>query len=170
MNEMGWNRAGGGFRSVNLIDEIVVDTDAANPKVWVPLAPGVSLRPFMFDVTNGQWSSLLRVDPGKSLACHYHTQVVHGYTLAGAWRYLEHDWVAKAGTYIFEPPGEMHTLVADPQEGMTTFFVTRGSLIYTDRATGKQTGYEDVFTRLALCRSHYAAAGFADSVIEGMIR
>ncbi len=123
----------------------------------------------MFDVTNGAWSSLLRVAPGKSLACHYHTQPVHGFTVKGSWRYLEHDWVAKAGTYIFEPPGEQHTLVADPREGMLTFFVTRGSLIYTDGA-GRQNGYEDVFTRLALCRRHYASVGFDDSVINGMIR
>ncbi|MGH6931168.1 MAG: 2,4'-dihydroxyacetophenone dioxygenase family protein [Dongiaceae bacterium] len=169
MNEMGWKSAAGMFRSVNLIDEIVIDADADNEKVWVPLADGVFLRPFMFDVTNGAWSSLLRVGPGKSLACHYHTQPVHGFTIHGSWRYLEHNWVAKAGTYIFEPPGEQHTLVADSKEGMVTFFLTRGSLIYTDGA-GRQNGYEDVFTRLALCRRHYASVGFADSVIEGMIR
>jgi len=169
MNDMGWNRTGGGFRSVNLIDEIVVDTDPRDEAVWVTVAPGVRLRPFMFDVTNGAWSSLLRVEPGKSLACHYHTQPVHGYTVQGSWRYFEHDWVAKTGTYIFEPPGEMHTLVADATEGMTTFFVTRGSLVYTD-AAGKQVGYEDVFTRLALCRAHFAAAGFDAGVIDGMIR
>lgn len=169
MNEMGWKQTAGMFRSVNLIDEIVIDADADNDKVWVPLVGGVFLRPFMFDVTNGAWSSLLRVGPGQSLACHYHTQPVHGFTVHGSWRYLEHDWVAKAGTYIFEPPGELHTLVADPKDGMTTFFVTRGSLIYTDGA-GRQNGYEDVFTRLALCRGHYASVGFADSVIEAMIR
>lgn len=169
MNDMGWNKTGGGFRSVNLIDEVVVDAAADDPRVWVPLAPGVQLRPFLFDVSNGAWSSLLRIEPGKQLACHYHTQVVHGYTVAGSWRYLEHDWVAKAGTYIFEPPGELHTLVADPAQGMTTFFVTRGSLIYTD-AAGKQTGYEDVFTRLALCHAHFRSAGFDDGVIDGMIR
>jgi hypothetical protein len=169
MNEMGWNRTGGGFRSVNLIDEIVVDAEVDDPRVWVPVAPGVSLRPFMFDVTNGAWSSLLRIDPGKRLACHYHTQPVHGFTIAGSWRYLEHDWVARTGTYIFEPPGELHTLVADPKDGMTTFFVTRGSLVYTD-AAGTQTGYEDVFTRLSLCRRHYAAAGLDKNAIEKMIR
>jgi hypothetical protein len=168
MSDIGWNRTGG-FQSVNLIDEVIVDATLDDPRVWVPVAPGVSLRPLMFDVTNGQWSSLLRVAPGQSLACHYHTQPVHGFTIAGSWRYLEHDWVARTGTYIFEPPGERHTLVADDKDGMTTFFVTRGSLIYTD-ADGRQTGYEDVFTRLALCRAHYNALGFDPDVIEAMIR
>ena len=63
----------------------------------------------------------------------------------------------------------MHTLVADAKEGMTTFFVTRGSLIYTDRA-GEQIGYEDVFTRLALCRRHFQQAGFEADAIERLIR
>jgi outer membrane protease len=31
--------------------------------------------------------------------------------LKGKWKYLEHDWVAEAGSYVFEPPGEIHTLV-----------------------------------------------------------
>jgi 2,4'-dihydroxyacetophenone dioxygenase len=33
---------------------------------------------------------------------------VHGYALRGQWRYQEHDWVAKRGTFIFEPAGEDH--------------------------------------------------------------
>jgi hypothetical protein len=52
---------------------------------------------------------------------------------------------------------------------MTTFFVTRGSLVYTD-AAGRQTGYEDVFTRLALCRAHYESVGFDKCVVENMVR
>ncbi len=78
--------------------------------------------------------------------------------LEGAWRYLEHDWVAETGSFIYEPPGEVHTLHADEKRGMSTFFVTRGSLVYTD-ARGKQIGFEDVFTRLARFREHLAAAG-----------
>jgi hypothetical protein len=157
------------FRSVNTIAEIVVDADTGNDAVWVPIRPGVSLRPMMFDVSNGGWSSLLRIAPGEMLACHYHTQPVHGFTLEGSWRYLEHNWVASEGTYIFEPPGEMHTLVADAKTGMTTFFVTRGALIYTD-AEGRQIGYEDVFTRLAQCRDHYARTGRDPAELDALVR
>lgn len=169
MNEMSLSNMTGAFKSVNRIDEIVQHANDANEREWVPLADGVALRPFMFDVTNGAWSSLLRIAPGKRLACHYHTQTVHGFTIKGSWRYLEHDWLASAGTFIFEPPGELHTLFADPKLGMTTFFVTRGSLIYTDGG-GRQIGYEDVFTRLALCRARYATAGFDPGIIDAMIR
>ena len=97
----------------------------------------------MFDVSNGGWSSMLRVDPGCSLATHYHTQPVNGYTLQGSWRYLEHDWVARAGTLIFEPPGELHTLVADPDEGMASVLRHARVARSTPTAEGEAVGYED---------------------------
>ncbi len=36
---------------------------------------------------------------------------MHGFVLKGHWHYLEHDWVAEEGGYVYEPPGETHTLV-----------------------------------------------------------
>jgi 2,4'-dihydroxyacetophenone dioxygenase len=77
--------------------------------------------------------------------------------------------LAETGSFIYEPPGEVHTLVADEKRGMTTFFVTRGSLIYTDKA-GKQIGYEDVFTRLARFREHLAESGLDQTVADHLIR
>jgi len=71
MNDLPWNGHRDGYRSTNLIEEIVVDANLDDERVWVPLADGVALRPMMFDCTNGAWSSLLRIAPGKSLACHY---------------------------------------------------------------------------------------------------
>jgi 2,4'-dihydroxyacetophenone dioxygenase len=38
---------------------------------------------------------------------------VRGYVLKGRWRHLEHTWVAWEGSYVFEPPGEVHTLTVD---------------------------------------------------------
>lgn len=169
MNQMQRPDSGFAFRSVNLIEEIIVDSNPDDESVWVPIRPGVALRPMMFDITNGGWSNLLRIGAGESLACHYHTQPVHGFTLKGSWRYLEHNWVAREGTYIFEPPGEMHTLLADAKTGMTTFFVTRGALIYAD-PDGRQIGYEDVFTRLAQCREHYERTGRDQAELDRMIR
>ena len=54
---------------------------------------------------------------------------------AGRWRYLEHDWIAEPGTYIYEPAGEAHTLVIteDSPEPMIAFFVVEGGLIYLDK-------------------------------------
>jgi hypothetical protein len=157
------------FQSVNLIQEVITHSAPDDPH-WVPMAPGVAFRPLMFDVTQGGWSTLLRVAPGCRLARHYHTAPVHGFTVRGCWRYPEHDWVAREGSYIFEPPGEAHTLVVDAgEEKMLSFFVTRGSLIYTD-AEGHQVGYEDVFTRLEQAREHFEAAGLDQSILDAMVR
>jgi hypothetical protein len=47
--------------------------------------------------------------------------------------------------------------------------VTRGALIYTDEH-GRQTGFEDVFTRLERFRRHVAENGLDPAAIERMIR
>jgi hypothetical protein len=97
-------------------------------------------------------------------------QTVHGYTLRGSWRYLEHDWVATPGTYIFEPPGEVHTLVVDEDsETMVTFFVVESALIYVDD-DGNQLGYDDVYTILEKARNYYREMGLNMAELEAMIR
>ena len=50
----------------------------------------------------GGFSVVLRGLPGSVVGTHYHVGTVHGYTMRGYWRYLEHDWIAKPGTYIYE--------------------------------------------------------------------
>ena len=55
--------------------------------------------------------------------------------MRGRWRYLEHDWIAEPGAYIYEPAGEAHTLMIteDSPESMIAFFVVEGGLIYLDK-------------------------------------
>lgn len=156
------------FSPVNLMREIVIDSEG-DSRLWIQLTADVRQRPLMFDCTNGAWSNLLSIRPGGRLECHYHTGPVHAFTLRGAWRYLEHDWIAAEGAFVYEPPGEIHTLEADAKSGMTTFFVTRGALIYTDGA-GRQIGYEDVFTRLARFRRHLAENSLDPAIADSMIR
>ena len=93
--------------------------------------------------------------------------------IRGSWRYLEHDWVAREGSFVSEPPGEIHTLVVDEASGgateMITFFNISGAMVYVD-AQGQPTGYEDVFTKIEMCRRHYAANGLGADYIEQFIR
>ena len=83
---------------------------------------------------------------------------------------MEHDWVAETGSYVFEPPGETHTLVvpADCPEMITLFHIT-GVMVYVD-PWGKQTGYEDVFTKIEMCRAHYASVGLGAGYLDQLIR
>ena len=41
---------------------------------------------------------------------HRHTGPVFGYTTAGAWKYKEYDYVNRAGSFLYEPAGSIHTL------------------------------------------------------------
>ena len=111
--------------------------------------------------------------PGAMVGTHYHVGTVHGYTMRGHWRYLEHDWIATPGTYIHEPAGEAHTLVImeDSPEPMVAFFVVAGALIYLDAA--KDAGfaaYEDGFTALELTRKYYKEVGLDASRLDALIR
>ena len=47
--------------------------------------------------------------------------------LEGSARYLEYDWVAHPGDFIYETPGLMHTLVSDHPEGVKLFGWLQGA-------------------------------------------
>ena len=76
--------------------------------LWVPQTETVSFRPLCFCCSGGYYVNLLRVKGAGVLSRHKHPGPVHGHVLKGKWRYLEHDWVASEGSYVFEPPGKCH--------------------------------------------------------------
>jgi len=152
--------------------EIAVQAIPDDERVWVPQAPGVWFRPLLLNTVTGSWCNLLRVRKSGVLSRHVHPSWVTGYVIRGAWRYLEHDWVARTGAFVYEPPGEVHTLVVDElvdAEEMITFFNIHGAMIYLDEQ-GQHTGYEDVFTKLALCRRHYEACGLGIDYVQQFVR
>jgi quercetin dioxygenase-like cupin family protein len=99
-----------------------------NESPWVPWQPGVHIRHLSFDVRSNSFTNILWVAQGGMLGRHRHRGPVFGYVLEGSWRYLEHDWIARPGDYIGEPPGAVHTLVSDDPNGMKTLFWLNGSL------------------------------------------
>ena len=138
-------------------------------RVWVEHRDGVWTRPLCLNVSNGYWTELLRVRKSGVLHRHRHPNPVHGLVLKGRWHYLEHDWVAEEGAYVFEPPGETHTLVVDNDDEMVTFFNNAGPVIYIDEA-GNQVGYDDVFTKIDLCRNWYEECGLGGDYLDQFIR
>ncbi|PMR81802.1 cupin [Halomonas urumqiensis] len=151
--------------------EIVVPhTIPDDERVWVPQAENVHFRPLCLNVSQGYWVNLLRVRKSGVLSRHRHPNPVHGVVLKGRWRYLEHDWVATEGSYVYEPPGETHTLVVDDDvEEMITLFQVNGVMAYVD-PWGKHLGYEDVFTKIDMCRKHYEACGLGGEYVDQFIR
>ena len=154
-------------------EHFISNINVEDDRLWVPYAEGVWFQPCCFNVTSGGFSVMLKGLPGAKLGVHYHVGTVHGYTMRGHWRYLEHDWVAKPGTYIYEPAGEAHTLVItdDSPEPALILFIVEGGLIYLDKAVnGGFAAYEDGFTALELTRKYYREAGLDERQLDLLVR
>lgn len=149
--------------------ELVVTAIPEDERLWVLQAPNVWFRPLMFNTLQGQWCNLLRVRRAGVLSRHRHPGPVHGYVIKGTWRYLEHDWLATAGSYVFEPPGETHTLTVDSDDEMITFFNVSGCMYYVDE-DGRHTGFEDVFSKIDMCAAHYESVGLGADYVKQFIR
>lgn len=150
--------------------EIATPAMPEDERLWVPQMKDVWFRPLLLNTVQGQWCNLLRVRKSGVLTRHLHPAPVHGYVIKGRWKYLEHDWVAETGSYVFEPPGEVHTLtVPEDCEEMITFFNISGCMIYLD-ADNRQIGLEDVFTKIDMCRRHYAEVGLGAGYVDQFIR
>ena len=57
-------------------------------------------------------------------------------------------WVARAGTIIREPPGDIHTLIAG-EEGTVTLFFLEGALLYIDEQDNV-VGHDDVLSHMRM--------------------
>jgi len=151
-------------------DLVIPDMIPTDESLWVPQTPDVSFRPLCLNVSQGYYVNLLRVRKSGILSRHKHAGPVHAHVLRGRWEYLEHDWKATTGAYVFEPPGETHTLyVPEDVDEMITMFHVTGALIYVD-PWGKETGHEDVFTKIELCRKHFATTSHGVAYVEQLIR
>ncbi len=155
------------------LPDIVVPAVAepSDERLWVPQTELLSFRPLCLCVSQGYYVNLLRFKGGGVLGCHRHSSPVHAHTIKGRWGYREHDWEAAPGTYVFEPPGETHTLVvSEEEEEMITLFHVTGALLYCDPDTGEVTGFDDVFTKLEKARRHYADCGLGEDYVEQFVR
>ncbi len=151
-------------------DLVVSPAIPVDERVWVPQAENVWFRPLCLNASAGYWVNLLRVRRSGILSRHRHPGPVHAFVLKGSWHYLEHDWVATEGSYAFEPPGETHTLVVDEGvEEMITQFQVNGCMYYVD-PWGKHVGFEDVFSKIDMCRAHYEKIGLGADYTTQFIR
>ena len=152
------------------VPEIVLPALPDDERLWVPQAPNIWFRPLMFDTVNGGWINLLKIKRSGILNRHLHPAPVYGFVLKGSWRYLEHDWIASEGSFVYEPPGEVHTLVVDDEvDEMITWFHVCGCLIYMDE-NGRQIDYEDVHTKIRKTTDHFGRVGLGEDTIKQFIR
>jgi 2,4'-dihydroxyacetophenone dioxygenase len=148
--------------------EIFMSTSASNPfeavalhvgiedVPWVPnhLFPGTEYRLLQADVARGVYAMSGRLPGGLEVGTHRHTGAVHMFTLAGAWKYHEHEYVNRAGSYLYEPPDSVHTLYVLPGDETTeTLSIVHGETEYLDGA-GDIVSVSNAATNLA---NYYAS-------------
>jgi 2,4'-dihydroxyacetophenone dioxygenase len=128
---------------------------------WIPFTPysaEVELKYVKLDPVRGEVIALLKSPAGIQMPRHHHSGTVIVHTLAGRWKYVEHDWVAGPGSVVFETAGSEHTPQALPDGGeVVALNIVVGDLVYLD-ADDRVIAIENWKTALqrylGFCREH----------------
>lgn len=115
--------------------DFLLTLDTTRLPIVKQVLPGLDIYPLFLDPENGTWVLRVLFAPGVTLPMHFHTGVVHFYTTAGCWYYLEYpDQKQTAGSYLYEPGGSVHTFhTPESNEGPTDgFMVISGANINFD--------------------------------------
>lgn len=158
------------FRPDALPEVYTHNAPTDDERFYVPFTETVSSRPLWISPSQNRWCDVLMAKGAGLVNRHYHPHEVFAYTISGKWSYLEHDWTATAGDFIYETPGESHTLVSyEHKDPMKVFFVVRGPIVWLDE-NGEQTGCFDAHDYIALCREHYEKVGLGADYISTLFR
>lgn len=77
---------------------------------FVEIGGGNKLKVIQVDVAEGLWIVENIFQASYVVQTHRHTGPVFAYTTSGAWKYDEYPEVNRAGSFLFEPAGSVHTL------------------------------------------------------------
>ena len=108
------------------IDTALIDVEALP---WMPFSPyseEIFLKLIKVDPIRGEWTTLLKLPPYTELPMHHHSGTVMVWTVTGSWRYKEHNWVANAGSFVFETAASRHTPVTVGDEEVITLNIIQG--------------------------------------------
>ncbi len=148
------------FASIPRIPEALHRAEKDLP--FVEYQEGVVFQLLQADVAAGLWVIRVRFQPGVTIQPHRHTGEVFAFTLHGSWKYLEYPQVNIAGSYLYEPPGSIHTLhVPDTNKEVTdVWFAIRGANLNLDEA-GNVESVLDAGTVLEIYRAVCEKSGHA---------
>jgi len=108
------------------IDTALIDVESLPWMPFTPYSEELQLKLIKADPIRGEWVTLLKVPPKFQLPMHHHSGTVMVWTLKGQWKYLEHDWVAGAGSFVFETAGSRHTPVGVGDDEVVTLNIVQG--------------------------------------------
>ena len=123
------------------------------PWIWMGFeGSGVEMKLLKCGRDDDVCTFINRFQPGFMAPRHLHLGEVHAYTLQGCWHYLEYEWEARAGDYVYEPPNTTHTLHIPEENTEPTvvfFTVARGMDLYDENGevfmTQDAKGIEDLY-------------------------
>lgn len=101
---------------------------------WAQAGENIRLKVLHVRSQEGLWVIRNQFGPGVRVQKHRHTGPVFGITTAGAWGYLEYDYMNRAGSYLYEPAHSVHSLYTPDDNTETTdvTFVMFGSNLNLD--------------------------------------
>lgn len=158
------------FKPDALPEAYIQNAPTDDERYYVPFTDTVSSRPLWISPSQNMWADILMAKAAGLVNRHYHPRQVFAYTISGKWGYLEHDWTATAGDFVYETPGEGHTLVAfEHKDPMKVFFIVHAPLIWLDDK-GEPDGFFDVHDYIAMCKAHYETVGLGAGYVESLYR
>ena len=108
---------------------------------FIDIGDGSLLKVLQVKRGEGLWIIENIFQAGYEVEQHKHTGPVWGYTSSGAWKYKEYDYVNRAGSFLYEPAGSVHTLQCI-EDNTRVWFQMYGSNINLD-ADGNITSVVD---------------------------
>ncbi|MCI3922687.1 2,4'-dihydroxyacetophenone dioxygenase family protein [Paenibacillus sp. TRM 82003] len=133
---------------------------------WIPLfkdQEACFYRLLRCNTENGEWVCLFKMMPGATLSRHRQTGgSSYAYILHGGWRNTEREWNATTGCLLYEPAGNVRTLIASADEGVTALLIVKGCIQYLDHQDCI-TGQDDVFTMYSRYVEYCAEQGWSVS-------
>lgn len=119
---------------VDKIDATLIDAETLP---WMPMSPSshnVFVKVIKVDPRRREWITLLKVAADAELPRHRHAGSVHVYTISGEWKYKEHDWIAKPGSFVFETAGSEHTPIGVGKDDVITLNIVQGDWSIIDES------------------------------------
>ena len=116
---------------------------------FVALGDGSHLQLLQIDIEVGLWVIRTRFEPGVVVQTHKHTGAVFAFAIAGSWKYAEYPEVNRAGSYLYEPAGSIHTLTvpAENDELTDVWFAIYGANLNLDADGNVETVIDAGFIR-----------------------
>ncbi len=140
---------------MTMVDEPTAIHVGADELPFVEIGDGSKLKVIQVNAAEGLWIVENVFRAGYEVQRHKHTGPVYGYTTSGAWRYKEYSYVNRAGSFLYEPAGSVHTLEVI-EDDTHVWFQMYGANLNLDAAGNVESvfdGPSTLLTYLTLCEA-----------------